>query len=150
MFSSWISYEDQVTKKIFWYNQKTHESRWEKPSGASSIERKSTFTPMNHHKSSMKLRKNGDWIEYITEFGKPFYYNEVNGKFQWNDPNKAKTESSTDLDSSPWKAYRDPDSGAVFWYNHETNVSQWNCPFDSSLEDHDDVKEVHDFNDLGI
>ena len=115
------------------------------------MERKSTFTPMKHHKSSMKLRKNGDWIEYVTEFGKPFYYNETDGRFQWTDPNhEAKTETNKALDQGPWKAYRDPDSGDIFWYNHETNISQWNCPFDAPAEEHDEVKEVHDFNDLGI
>ena len=36
--------------------------------------------------SKMKLRKYGDWIEYITDHGKTFYYNEINGDFQWVPP----------------------------------------------------------------
>ena len=36
--------------------------------------------------SKMKLRKHGDWIQYITDHGKTFYYNEINGDFQWVPP----------------------------------------------------------------
>ena len=38
----------------------------------------------------MKLRKQGDWIEYVTDQGKTFYYNEKNGDFQWIAPSPGK------------------------------------------------------------
>lgn len=40
--------------------------------------------------AKMKLRKHGDWIEYVTEKGKTFYYNEKNGDFQWVAPTPGK------------------------------------------------------------
>ncbi len=34
----------------------------------------------------MRLTKVGDWIKYVTESGKTFYYNERSNDFQWDDP----------------------------------------------------------------
>lgn len=34
----------------------------------------------------MRLTKVGDWIKYVTESGKTFYYNQVTNDFQWDDP----------------------------------------------------------------
>jgi hypothetical protein len=48
---------------------------------------------MDHdHASDMKLKRKGDWIEYVTEKGKTFYYNEKNGNFQWVTPTHGKGE----------------------------------------------------------
>lgn len=35
---------------------------------------------------SMRMKKNGDWIEYVTEKGSVFYYNQRDGSFQWDSP----------------------------------------------------------------
>lgn len=35
---------------------------------------------------SMRLKREGDWIEYTTEKGKSFFYNEKDGAFQWESP----------------------------------------------------------------
>ena len=35
---------------------------------------------------SMRLKREGDWIQYTTEGGKTFYYNEKSCSFQWEDP----------------------------------------------------------------
>ena len=43
----------------------------------------------------MKLRKQGDWIEYVTDQGKTFYYNEKNGDFQWIAPSPGKGKKTT-------------------------------------------------------
>ncbi len=34
----------------------------------------------------MRLKRFGDWIEYTTESGKTFYYNDRDGSFQWEHP----------------------------------------------------------------
>ena len=112
-------------------------------------------------KASMRLKRVGDWIQYLTETGRTFYYNEKNGEFQWVEPDKGGSGSagsaasgaggkpgtadegvgdgtatgggggSSMPDLGDWKPYKDPETGAVFWYNQKTNVSQWECPFDS-------------------
>ena len=112
----------------------------------------------------MKIKIKGDWIEYVTEFGRPFYYNEKNGRFQWTDPTLGSaSEGVTPTEggsAGPWKLYKDPDTGGVFWFNHETNVSQWECPFASepgggrggagTEEGDEHAVVVNDFSDLGI
>jgi hypothetical protein len=51
----------------------------------------------------MRLKREGDWIQYRTEGGKTFYYNEKNCSFQWEDPfitQKAKSKISVQPSSS--------------------------------------------------
>lgn len=121
----------------------------------------------------MRLKRVGDWIQYCTEAGQTFYYNDKNGDFQWINPTKDNTkEEKVDTDmmdqakEEEWVAYKDPDSGCVFWYNQKTHVSQWECPLEPGSEgyiepgnEHDDMAaenyaadlvEVHDDDDLGI
>ncbi len=58
---------------------------------------------------------------------------------------------------SDWRAYKDPETGAIFWYNRVTNVSQWESP-DEHLKakqtesDHvnEDVVVVQSDADLGL
>ena len=181
-FGSWIAFEDQKTQKLFWYNHSKAEGVWEKPDEVIALEKAAiegtssgdNFYPANHTSagsSSTKLRRNGEWIEYITEFGHMFYYNDVTGKFQWDDPNRVEG-AVTDGDAhhsddnainphqdSPWRAYKDPETAGVFWFNSETNISQWECPFpgEGTLfqgfalgEEIEDAFVVHDNDDLGI
>lgn len=35
---------------------------------------------------SMRIKRYGDWIEYVAESGKTFYYNDKDGSFQWEHP----------------------------------------------------------------
>jgi hypothetical protein len=37
-------------------------------------------------KMSMRMKRYGDWIEYVTEGGQVFYYNDKDGSFQWEHP----------------------------------------------------------------
>ena len=107
----------------------------------------------------MRLKRVGDWIQYLTETGQTFYYNEKNGEFQWVDPESTssgndtlvkKKSQATDADASKglgrkmsskmsfdmksWKPYKDPETGSLFWYNSKTQISQWECPFDEIEE----------------
>ena len=111
-------------------------------------------------KASMRLKRVGDWIQYLTETGQTFYYNEKNGDFQWVDPEEAgsgsdalmkkkrslgsnadttkglgrKMSSKVSFDMKSWKPYKDPETGSLFWYNSKTQISQWECPFDEIEE----------------
>jgi hypothetical protein len=107
---------------------------------------------------SMRLKREGDWIQYRTEGGKTFYYNEKTCSFQWEDPfttNDAKSKISVHPSSSDdhddrrikketapfrpqikeqqtsWTPYVDESTGHTFWYNHATKVSQWENPFEN-------------------
>jgi hypothetical protein len=82
----------------------------------------------------MRLKRVGDWIQYSAEGGQTFYYNDKNGEFQWEDPNRIATDDDKEHDmmeqakEEDWKPYKDPTTGAIFWYNEKTKVSQWECP----------------------
>ena len=169
-WGSWIAYEDQENKeKTYWYNQRTGQGQWEKPEKVVAIEKKELETLEKHgegslamsilpKKASMRLKRVGDWIQYLTETGQTFYYNEKNGEFQWIDPENSggdgqmkkkkshannadgskglgrKMSSKMSFDMKSWKPYKDPETGSLFWYNSKTQVSQWECPFDEIEE----------------
>lgn len=166
-WGSWIAYEDQNTKSTYWYNSKTGGGQWAVPDKLKSLVQGSSTPPkgMKHlvSKSSMRLKRIGDWIQYSTEGGKTFYYNDKNGEFQWANPHDSRdNEMMNQAKEQEWKPYKDPQTGAVFWYNHRTNVSQWECPLtdkneiaSSKSKNHSDrynetVVEVHSEDDLGI
>lgn len=116
----------------------------------------------------MRLKRVGDWIQYSTEAGQTFYYNEKNGDFQWVNPETKDDKSDNNLEmmeqakEEEWIPYKDPESGCIFWYNKRTNVSQWECPLAPTSEGADgynefqeeeysaDLVEVHEDADLGI
>jgi hypothetical protein len=111
----------------------------------------------------MRLKKVGDWIQYCTEKGQTFYYNDKNGDFQWVNPQEESTNAMMDqAKEEEWVPYKDPESGCIFWYNTRTNVSQWECPLqpvNNMSEGHqeeyghayaDELVEVHNDDDLGI
>ncbi len=108
---------------------------------------------------SMRLKRvDEQWLQYVTEAGRTFYYNERSGSFQWQHPkthpecvggsggssSSASSSGSSaaasrglsvsaPADLSPdWQPYTDEQSGAVFWYNSATLVSQWHPPWDAA------------------
>lgn len=114
----------------------------------------------------MRLKKVGDWIQYCTESGQTFYYNDKNGDFQWITPEKDRnsedhqaSEMMEQAKEEEWVPYKDPESGCIFWYNKRTKISQWECPIappqgESVAGDwnaaEEGVVEVHNDSDLGI
>jgi hypothetical protein len=51
-------------------------------------------------KMSMRLKRVGEWIQYVTESGQTFYYNDKNGEFQWVNPHTEKQERENTLKNS--------------------------------------------------
>lgn len=89
-WGGWIAYEDPMLHTVFWYNSNTHESQWDKPAEVTKLQQAKLNEAKEsweaRKKSSMKLKRIGDWIEYHGQGGKTFYYNESNGQFQWERP----------------------------------------------------------------
>ena len=62
-------------------------------------------------KSSMRLKRCGEWIQYSVDGGNVFFYNEKTGEFQWERPVELAdapelAASSVQLEASPWCAYK--------------------------------------------
>ncbi|CAM9772485.1 unnamed protein product [Ectocarpus fasciculatus] len=138
-WGDWISYEDQNEKSVFWYNHVEEKSQRDAPTGV----REGSASSLT--KASMRLKREGDWIEYTLPDGNVFYYNDKNNEFQWERPDDLSStaavsqewadederlESDTNIGGSTgdWMAFKDPSTGLVFWYNHITDESQWEPP----------------------
>ena len=95
-WGQWISFQDEVNGKIFWYNQEKHIGSETEPAEVTQLKQLPTnasfpggmSTDILVKKKSMRLKKNGDWIQYITpDSNSTFFYNERTREFQWTDPN---------------------------------------------------------------
>ena len=92
-WGSWLSYEDPQSKKEYWYNSKTGVGQFEKPDKVRDLQIRAVTLGSDQdgydesqQSATMKLKRKGDWIEYVTEEGKTFFYNEKNGDFSWVAP----------------------------------------------------------------
>ncbi|CAN0557801.1 unnamed protein product [Ectocarpus sp. 12 AP-2014] len=138
-WGDWISYEDQNEKSVFWYNHVEEKSQRDAPTGV----REGSASSLT--KASMRLKREGDWIEYTLPDGNVFYYNDKNNEFQWERPDDLSStaavsqewadederlEGDTGIGGSTgdWMAFEDPLTGLVFWYNQVTDESQWEPP----------------------
>ena len=56
----------------------------------------------------MKLKVVGDWIQYATESGQTFYYNDRTGNFQWNHPEALSDYAALKYHSNSSSTYTSP------------------------------------------
>ena len=139
-WGDWISYEDQNEQSVFWYNHVAQQSQWDTPTGLGEANSK----PLAN--SSMRLKREGDWIEYTLPDGNVFYYNDKNNEFQWARPDQLPADLSSEeraeedgpvddkaanAATGDWTAFKDPSTGLVFWYNQVTGESQWEPPVET-------------------
>jgi len=63
----------------------------------------------------MRLKRMGDWIQYVTESGQTFYYNEKNADFQWHPPKSiaGNSNSNKSLSSNSSSHKRGIDNNVV-------------------------------------
>lgn len=140
-WGDWISYEDQNEQSVFWYNHVAQQSQWDTPTGLGEASAK----PLAN--ASMRLKREGDWIEYTLPDGNVFYYNDKNNEFQWERPDhlsalpedRVEEEGSTDdkaadAATGDWTAFKDPSTGLIFWYNQVTGESQWEPPVETEAD----------------
>ncbi|CAM9105904.1 unnamed protein product [Choristocarpus tenellus] len=150
-WGDWIAYEDQDIRHVFWYNHVARTSQWEKPDGVDDREEHQNQDGDTENKqlvanASMRLRREGEWIQYTLPDGNVFYYNDTTNNFQWERPSElgpatdpaiglglldefeGKPQEDTPGDTGSWGAFKDPATGMIFWYNHETGQSQWEPP----------------------
>ncbi|PWA62825.1 WW domain-containing protein [Artemisia annua] len=74
--SEWIESRDPTTGCVYYYNQKSGQSQWEKPVGPTSLNSQPSSSPLL-----------GDWQEVLDETsGCKYYYNSKTNVSQWEHP----------------------------------------------------------------
>lgn len=86
----------------------------------------------------MRLKKVGDWIEYRTEMGQVFFYNETTGDFQWIDPNN---QNHTSRNRNNQNEYTNDDYENNI-YNDET--TSMTASVDRRTETEDTANQMYD------
>ena len=84
-WGDWIAYEDQQTSSIYWYNSRSNSGQWDKPESVAKLQLEAAMLGLGpgteekqsggggggngskglSKKKSMRLKKHGDWIEYV-------------------------------------------------------------------------------------
>jgi ankyrin repeat protein len=108
-WGSWLSYEDPQTKKEYWYNHRTGVGQFEKPDKVRELQIRAMSLgddagiagASQQQAVNMKLKRKGDWIEYVTEEGKTFFYNEKNGDFSWVEPTFGRAFRAANVPTDP-------------------------------------------------
>jgi hypothetical protein len=147
------------------YNHATQATQWERPPAVEALQRQDAEAQVGNFKelakASMRLKREGDWINYTIANGRHFYYNDKTNEFQWERPVALLSqgipgESAEEVGSS-WTPYKDPNSGLIFWYDHVTGRSQWEppegctdtqVPADTGEAEPEAVREVTDVDEL--
>lgn len=99
-WGDWIAYEDQTEGgRQFWYNHVSKATCFSTPEEVEALQRAHGLSglevsssddiggdPADGHGTSMRLKREGDWIAYTITDGKTFYYNDRTHEFQWSRP----------------------------------------------------------------
>lgn len=98
------------TKKKYWWNVSTKESKWEKPKEDKPKEK--------------DFKKDSNWVQIITPDGKDrYWWNVVTRKSKWEKP---ETEQATK--DTNWVQIVTPDGKDKYWWNAVTRESKWEKP----------------------
>lgn len=67
-----------------------------------------------------------EWVEYLDEAGKPYYFNPTSGETSWENPLQSATAAAPASDSN-WSELTD-EGGNTFYQNTTTGEVQWDRP----------------------
>ncbi|KAK4581201.1 hypothetical protein RGQ29_024755 [Quercus rubra] len=85
----WVEAKDPASGALYYYNEKTGKSQWERPVGASAV---------TQHPSPSSLPES--WVESLDETtGHKYYYNTKTHVSQWEHPDSSRQVASKDYDS---------------------------------------------------
>ncbi|KAF3970496.1 hypothetical protein CMV_005827 [Castanea mollissima] len=85
----WVEAKDPASGALYYYNEKTQKSQWERPVGASAV---------TQHPSPSSLPES--WVESLDETtGHKYYYNMKTHVSQWEHPDSSQQVTSKDYDS---------------------------------------------------
>ena len=131
----WTAHVSENTKpgETYYYNEKTDETVWEKPTTNAS-----SSSASESEKSSDSLPDG--WTAHVSENTKPgetYYYNEKTDETVWEKPttnasSSSASESEKSSDSLPdgWTAHVSENTrpGETYYYNEKTDETVWEKP----------------------
>eukprot|EP01041_Mallomonas_annulata_P005527 gene5527-11136_t len=139
-FGSWIAYEDQSTQSTYYYNHRTRTGQWEVPDKLKRLHHVSSIVmsdgthKLSTAKTSMRIKKIGEWIKYRTEMDQIFYYNEENGDFQWEEPDSVKYHGRSNAHDVNILVLDSPRNEQT-WTGTDVDIDDTSAFIDTDLED---------------
>jgi len=122
--SDWVETTDPTSGQTYYFNSKTNETSWEKPTSTGE--------------STPEQDANGesDWSETVdASSGQSYYYNHKTGETSWEKPpgmTEATTADAEDengqIQDIEWVETTDPSSGNTYYYNSMTGETSWERP----------------------
>eukprot|EP00531_Pseudo-nitzschia_arenysensis_P017383 CAMPEP_0116125268 /NCGR_PEP_ID=MMETSP0329-20121206/5721_1 /TAXON_ID=697910 /ORGANISM="Pseudo-nitzschia arenysensis, Strain B593" /LENGTH=1109 /DNA_ID=CAMNT_0003619299 /DNA_START=125 /DNA_END=3451 /DNA_ORIENTATION=+ len=127
--SDWVETVDPTSGQTYFFNSKTNETSWEKPT--------STGESATQPAESESTTGESDWSETVDpSSGQTYYYNNKTGETSWEKPADTTAAASAAGDAtgdnqdqaSEWVEATDPSSGNTYYYNSVTGETSWERP----------------------
>ncbi|KAG7338070.1 WW domain containing protein [Nitzschia inconspicua] len=115
----WVEVPDPSSGKSYYYNIKTQETSWERPTKAS-----------NEGDSAMLVDTLAEgWVEVQDpNSGKSYYFNQTTNETSWEKPLARSMGAAVEDDGSDWVETVDPSSGRSYYYNSKSGETSWEKP----------------------
>lgn len=122
--SDWIEQYDESSQSVYFYNQATGESVWDRPAELAVTQSAEYSADQTY---SADIPQVGDMYdgEYFQNDDYQGQYYTENGEYDYN------------ADPAYWTANTDEASGQVYYYNSATQATQWDIPacFEQQVDD---------------
>mmetsp|Transcript_3943 Transcript_3943/g.6029 ORF Transcript_3943/g.6029 Transcript_3943/m.6029 type:complete len:1253 (-) Transcript_3943:27-3785(-) len=105
----WSKHQDEEGR-VYYYNEKTEETQWDKPDGF--IERCENFAPTSSTDTT-------SWSKHLDKDGRQYYYNEDTGETQWDKPDDYEVKEDAKRDQEDNK-----ESSEEPLTSHEQKIKQ--------------------------
>eukprot|EP00930_Biecheleria_cincta_P071975 TRINITY_DN59415_c0_g1_i1.p1 TRINITY_DN59415_c0_g1~~TRINITY_DN59415_c0_g1_i1.p1 ORF type:complete len:752 (+),score=167.65 TRINITY_DN59415_c0_g1_i1:82-2256(+) len=116
--SDWSEHKDSGTGEAFYYNARTKESSWTRPTGAATEQR-----PVAPSRPEPAFAANDDWKEHTDpETGRKYYHNLRTRETAWEKPD------NKDQAGDEWKEHVDHATGKKYYHNTQTGETTWDRP----------------------
>ena len=135
----WKEMTDKTSGRVFYYNKKTKETQWTKPTTSDDT---ANVSSSNIAKNIDTDAETKDLINKLDDSinnnnNNNNNKNELKPETSAKDTKATKNISSGSSNSSEWKEMKDKKSGRTFYYNKKTKKTQWTKP----VENNDDKEK---------
>jgi len=151
--TKWVALTDEEGR-TYYYNQDTEATQWDEPAEGFVSEGEAQLKSQQERPSDAgaEEEKRGEstdpkkepagtkWVAHKDEEGRTYFYNELSGETQWDEPaegfvsaedaaadSAAAVDGDQGTDGGTWIAHKD-EEGREYYYNEESGETQWEKP----------------------
>jgi len=115
---AWIETKDQSSGKVYYYNQTTGESAWERPCNVKEADQQEVESIVEKEATSSAAEEDSNVLDEVQPAVDP----------QIDEGKENEQENTVDMLPEGWIELTDEGSGKVYYFNELSGVTQWDRP----------------------